>query len=319
MDAPHKHCERCKHNVLKGDIWMNLGIDVGNGYVKLCNGKLFPSRVKIGEKLGIGKQTKNVHYVEYKENQYVVGEGALIVGEHKHGTFEYELLLMTGIALSSNDDFIQGNICVGLPWENFARQKKQLKERILAIGQQHITVDGISKNVCIDKCQVFVEGAYPILTGHDEHCLVIDMGTGTINISEWVDGEHKSHATYTEAMLMLYSKAASALNEEYGTKFKPMDIEKLLDKVEIPVFGEKKNITFIRAIIQNGITEMCSYINNKFNIETVENIYLIGGGGGDTLNYWKNNYPIIKLVSDNQFINVKVFGDVAKEAFGENA
>lgn len=304
---------------------MKIAIDLGNGYTKLMKGESFPSRVKVGERFDINKKNKS-HQVTYDDISYIVGgeTGAMAMGEDKYEKIEYEVCLMTAIALSSEDRLIEANLVVGLPWENYKRQKDFVKERIEKIGQKKITVNGDLKIIRIMQCEVFVEGALPFLLQdelrEDEKTLVIDMGMGTINISLWEGVDHVDHSTYPKGMFKLYSEIAKKLNEPNGTDYMPIDIRTLLYKNTITnPKGEKVDITWIRNDVQNFINEVASSINGDYPVRTIEKIYLVGGGGMDTVTYWENAYKNkLKLYDDAQYANVRVYEYIASEVYEDD-
>lgn len=304
---------------------MKISIDVGNGYTKLMNRESFPSRVKVGKNFKLNKKVKS-HQVEYKGISYIVGgdTGAYAIGEDKYETIEYEVCLMTAIALSSDDKLIEANVVVGLPWENYVRQKDIVKNKIEKLGQQKITVGDDTKIIRILGCEPFVEGALPFILQdeieEDEEILVIDMGMGTINISHWKGIDHENHSTYPKGMMKLYSEIAKKINEPHGTKLLPPDIRTLLYKNTITnPKGEKVDITWIKNDIQNFINEVVSFINSDYPVDRVEKIYLIGGGSMDTVSYWETAYiDKLELYKDAQYANVKVYEYIANEVFEDD-
>lgn len=304
---------------------MKIAIDLGNGYTKLMNGDSFPSRVKVGKKFEINKKDKSLQ-VSYDNVDYIVGgeTGALSIGEEKYEKVEYEVCLMTAIALSSEDALIEANLVVGLPWENYTRQKDMLKKRIEKIGQKKITVNGDTKIIRIIACEVFVEGALPFLLQdiikEDEKSLVIDMGMGTINISLWEGIDHVDHSTFPMGMLKLYSEIAKKINEPHGTRYLPIEVRKLIYKNSITnPRGEKVDISWIKNDVQNFINEVVSFINGGYPSDRIDKVFLIGGGGMDTVSYWENEYKDrLDLYKDAQFANVKVYEYIASEVFEDD-
>ncbi|KZL88732.1 ParM/StbA family protein [Clostridium magnum] len=296
---------------------MARGIDIGNGYVKF-QGKKFASRTKIGEKTAFGKQKKEIHYVTYDGVNYVVGEGAIFTGDDRYFSNQYTVCLLTALALGSgNEDFIEESVVVGLPERKYKLIGEKLKKHITSLGQKQISVDGKEYTIRIKDALVFIESAYPILKEIEYNVIVIDNGAGTINVTQWEDLSIINSATYNEAMYKMYAEIASYLNTNKGADFKPTDIEKIFNKKTTIINQEETDITDIRPIISNHIGEIASYIKNDFKYKDAKAIYLIGGGGADAINYWKNDFPKIKLVENNQFINSEVYDAIAKEEFGD--
>ncbi|KEI18298.1 MULTISPECIES: ParM/StbA family protein [Clostridium] len=297
---------------------MNIGIDVGNGYTKLPVGK-FASRVKIGERVGFGKHKKEVHYVKYNDINYIIGQGAPFTGDERYFSEYYKVCLLTSIALSeNNEDFIDANVVVGVPEKKYKLIGDKLKKHIIGYGQQQITVNDKEYTIRITDCIVFIEAAYPILTEDESNVIVIDNGAGTINVTQWEELSILNSATYNESMYKMYADISSYLNLNKGSDYKPTDIEKLLNKKTAIINNVETDITDIRPIVENHITEIASFIKNDFKVKNASKIYLIGGGGADTINYWKKHFPVIELVPESQSINQKVYQTVADNEFGED-
>ncbi|HDK7180788.1 TPA: ParM/StbA family protein [Clostridium botulinum] len=297
---------------------MAKGIDIGNGYVKFDD-KKFATRVKVGEKIGFGKQKKEVHYVEYEGVKYIVGKGSIFTGDDRYFSKEYEICLLTAIALSNKDeDFIEENIVVGLPEKKFKLISPKLTKHLKEIGQKQIIVDDKKYTIRINDALVFIECAYPLLEGIEDNVMIIDNGAGTVNVTQWEDLSIINSATYGEAMYKMYGAISSYLNTNKGSDFKPMDIEKILNKKTTTINQEEVDITDIRPIIQNHIKEIASYIKNDFDYKNAKRICLIGGGGSDTINYWENEFSKIELVDNSQFINCQIYDSIAAEEFGDD-
>lgn len=296
---------------------MNLGIDVGNGYTKYVGGK-FASRIKIGEKVGFGKQKKDVHSVKYKGINYLVGQGAPFTGDERYFDEYYKICLLTGIALSAGkEDFIEANVVVGIPEKKYKLFSKKLKDSILKYNQEQITVDDKEYTIRIKDCIVFIEAAYPILIEDEDNVITIDNGAGTINVTQWEGLAILNSATYNDSMYKMYSDIANYLNDNKGSEYLPTDIESILNKKTAIINNIETDITDIRPIVENHITNIGSFITNAFKIKEAVRIYLVGGGGADTINYWKKQFPKIQLVTDSQCINQKVYQSVANAEFGE--
>ncbi len=294
---------------------MAIGIDVGNGYTKFGNQK-FASRVKVGEINKFGKKKSEIHNVEYEGMNYIVGQGAIFTGDDRYFTKEYEICLLTAIALYCKKDFPKESIVVGLPEKKQKLLGDKLEDYLKSLGQKQITVDGKKYTVRINDALVFIEGAYPILEGIEDNVIVIDNGAGTINVSQWEDLSILNAQTYNEAMYKMYAEIAGYLNLNKGTDYNPMDVQKFFNDETITVDQKEVDITDARAIIASHIKEIASYIRNDFDYKSAKKIYLIGGGGADTQTYWQDEFEI-KLIDDAQFINVKVYDAIAKDNFEE--
>ncbi|SNX54143.1 ParM/StbA family protein [Thermoanaerobacterium sp. RBIITD] len=131
---------------------MNIGLDLGYGYVKGVNDKgkriLFPSIVSIGfDRLLSGLFNSNESIVENMyvkiadddgEKSYYIGElakregfsDAFLLDIDKHNQEETKALLAAATALLMSDDDNTINIATGLPLEQYQTYKKQFQEEI---------------------------------------------------------------------------------------------------------------------------------------------------------------------------------------------
>ena len=289
---------------------MSFGGDIGHGYVKTIE-TIFPSKVKVGKNLGFGKKKKDTYEVTVGEQVYTVGDGALFTGDNRYFTVEYKVALLTAIALNNpEEDFIDTLVVIGVPITRHGRLASKISEYYTGM-QETIVIEGREVTIRINDLHVFIEGAYPVLTGEDGRVITIDMGAGTINVTEFVDGSPEKYTTYPDAMYRMYEEVATYLNVTKGGDFKPTDIEPILNRKAISINQEKVDITDIRPIIASHIGEMASLISNTFSVGRADAIYLIGGGSMDTYNYWRKVMPTAVLVEDSQNINCRVFNMMA--------
>lgn len=289
---------------------MYFGGDIGHGYVKTIK-TMFPSKVKVGKNLGFGKKKKDTYEVELGGQVYTVGDGALFTGDNRYFTIEYKVALLTAIALNNpEEDFIDTVVVIGTPITRHNRLASKIAEHYTGM-QETMVIEGREVTIRINDLHVFIEGAYPVLTGEDGRVITIDMGAGTINVTEFVDGSPEKYTTYPDAMYKMYEEIATYLNVTKGGDFKPTDIEPILNRKTISINQEKVDITDIRPIIASHIGEMASLISNTFSVGRADSIYLIGGGSMDTYNYWKKVMPTAILVEDSQNINCRVFNMMA--------
>lgn len=289
-----------------------FGGDIGHGYVK-TKMVMFPSKVKVGKNLGFGKKKKDTYETLLDGQLYTVGDGAMFTGDNRYFTVEYKVALLTAIALNNpQEDFIDTLVVIGTPITRHARLASKIAEYYTGM-QETIIVEGREVTIRINDLHVFIEGAYPVLTGELGRIVTIDMGAGTINVTEFVDGSPEKYTTYPDAMYKMYEEVATYLNVTKGGDFKPTDIEPILNRKTITINQQLVDITDIRPIIASHIGEMASLISNTFSLGRADHIYLIGGGSMDTYNYWKKVLPTAELIKDSQNINCKVFNMIAGE------
>ena len=294
-----------------------VGVDVGNAYTK--TGKVrFSTKVRIGEKLnGVGKSKKDVHSVVFNGENYVVGEGSIFTTEERYFSTQYSICLLTAIALRfPEQDFIDVTVCVGLPF----KRHKHYAARLAATynGKQfNIEVNSKEYTIRINAMEVFVEGALPILTENTGKVITIDVGGETTDVTQFNNLEIEAFDTYPTAMNSIYADVCDYLSNNDKGDFLPYEVEKFFNKTKIRVDQKEVDISGIRNVIQQSITELASIIKNKFDIQNADEIIIIGGGGMDTYTYWKNEFKTATLQEDSQFINSLIYEQVAKEVASE--
>lgn len=298
---------------------MIKGIDLGNGYTKYGEGK-FASKVNFGEISAFGKKKQDVHQVEYNGMKFIVGEGSSFSTGNRYFSDYYKICLLTAIALNEKEeDFINAKIVIGVPFLKHKLVAASLKDHIMKFGQEEIIVDKNKYTIRIEDVSVFVEGAYPMLTEDESRILVIDMGRGTINVTLWDDMSIENGDTFDESLNKMYNEIAKYLKENKpgASQITSSDIENLLNKKKAIIGNETIDISEIKYIVQNNIQKIANDIMSTFKYQTVEKIYVMGGGGADTYQYWKDYFPKAELIKDYQNINQKVYDKIASEKFGE--
>ncbi len=290
---------------------MKIGIDLGNGYVKLKN-KKFASRVKVGRLATFGERRSDVFEVIYDGVYYTVGEGQVFTTDERYFTDDYKICLLTAIAESTNEDVIEAEICVGMPVSSFMSNKRGEVEKYLNnLGVQKIILNGVEKIINIKKAIVFVEGAYVIESKDKENVITIDIGAGTVNIIQWENQVPVEFDTKYKSFYNLYSKIAKHLKDTNRGVVSPAYIEENLGAESIIINQINVDIKDTHKIIEKHIIELASEINGYFNVSQASKIQILGGGAFPTFKYWKNIYKDgCELIADSQFVNSKIYEKV---------
>lgn len=290
---------------------MNIGIDLGNGYVKF-KGKKFASKVKMGRLANFGKKKEDVYQVKYHDAEYVVGEGEFFVTDDRYFTNDYKVCLLTAIALSSDESVIDANICIGLPVMKFMSDIKEKVESYLKnnLNVERITVQGVQKIINIKSITVFVEGALIVKTKDQGNVITIDIGAGTVNIIQWENQVPVQFDTKNKSFYNLYSKISKYLKDTNRGDVSTEYIEKTLGEDEITINQKKVNIKDTHIIIEKHVRELASEITTAFDLSRASKVLLMGGGALPTYKYFKNIIPSIDLIDNSQFINSEIYEKV---------
>lgn len=299
---------------------MNFGIDLGNGFAKYSLGKKFASKIRKGSlsKVAGVKTSDEVHEVVYEGEKWVVGEGTSFIGQDRYFGKNYEIALLTAIALASKKkrNPVEANIVVGVPVDHYNNMAEKVGEHIENTGVKEITVDGRLYIVDIKSGNVFIEGALPIKDNDDSHIITIDVGAGTVNIIEWEEQTMVKHYTNNGSFNEMYFNIAQFLNGKHSTRLNPEMVQNLIGKETMETrTGTVEIASDIQEIINNTIENILSYTTG-FNFEGCKKVKVFGGGAFQTFKAWKKFIPKAEHVEDCQFVNQQVYETVA-EAINE--
>ncbi|HHD2753315.1 TPA: hypothetical protein ACOTG0_002124 [Clostridium perfringens] len=293
-----------------------IGIDLGNANVKTSNRVIFESRVKPE----ITSMNENDIKVKYDGIEYTVGsyDGALNIRKNKHKKKAYKVSLLTAIALSYKSNFINCNVVVGVPVEDYndVDFTEDIKKTISNYNEvEEITVNGVVKKIKIENVEVFCESGIVFSNRErfeNEKTLVIDFGGSTIDVSFW-DGLRLSKSrTYKEGMITLYENIIKRVNDEFGTKLNSNLASDMIGKTEYEIDQEVKNIKFIDSVVENYVDGLTSYINQYFPAESANSIQLIGGGAIQLAKLLKDEYDKSNLVEDAEYANADNYAKVGE-------
>ena len=104
---------------------------------------------------------------------------------------------------------------------------------------------GMEQHIKINRVMVLPQSLAPIITNRryiDSRVVVIDIGSGTIDVSEIIKGKLKSTLTVEKGCTKLYSKIAQKMNTEFGTKFNTDDVESMIEDEVFILNGESRAI-----------------------------------------------------------------------------
>lgn len=287
-----------------------LGLDNGYHFTKTNEMIKFLSTVSKGH----DDYNSNILEIEVNGVNYIVGEpnGDYIVDADKFKSEEgIELLKITSlmaIGLSyPNEKFIETNIVGGLPVAYYSKQREDYIKTIKELDGTTIRINkiGFNQTIKINEVLVIPQSVGVVFEKNlgKETSLVIDIGGGTWDVSQFNGYKMEKKATYGEGMLVLYSKIAQFLNSTYYTKYTANDIYDLIERGFFTVDGEKKSIVVVENIIKNHVSNVIANIKRDFEVSSVDNIFLIGGGADVLLKYTKDIIPQAKIEKNTVFSN----------------
>lgn len=292
-----------------------LGLDNGYNFTKTSEGVSILSTIKHG----IDYINTNVIQVLIKDKNYIVADenGTYIADADKLKSKESRELLkvctLTSIGLSYPEEtFIDVEVVAGLPVDYFSNQKDEFKALLESFNEK-ITINSIGREqkIRITKATIYPQSAGVVFSKakqvKGETSLVIDIGGGTWDISQFDGLKLTKKRSYSEGMLILYSKMAQFLNSEFYTKFNTSDIYALTERRFFTVAGERKDISVADEVIENHVSKVITDLKRDFDTTNVDNIFLIGGGAKPLYELLKKAFPNATLEAEAQMANAKCF------------
>jgi len=297
---------------------LKLGIDLGNGYTKF-KGVAFASKTKVGRlasMAGLGEKPDDIHEVGYKGTTYIVGAGEPFTAPDRYFTTDYDLCLLTAIALNSDDIAIDTEVCVGLPITHFmdVALRHRLAEHIMDLSKNEpakLTLNGQDKLIRIKRVLVFAEGAYVMHTMDADNVITIDLGAGTINITQWDGMTPVAYDTVPKSFNKLYREIANHIKNTNRGTVTPAHVEKYFGKDEIEINGKMVNIKDTHEMIRKYVTGLVSTVFDICEVAEAKKIQVLGGGAEATRDYWKDAFGEaragVEVLDRSQFTNSEIY------------
>lgn len=303
-----------------------LGLDNGFNFTKTSKDITIASAITEGV-----DHINDIVQVEFKDKNYVIGstDGEYIVDADKLKNPEtrkvLEICTLTSIGMSyPKERDIEVNIVAGLPIAYYSKQKDDFKAMLENIDSS-ITINkiGQKQNIRINKVLVYPQSAGVVIKKaatnpeiKKESSIVIDIGGGTWDVSQFQGLQLVKKATYQQGMLIQYSKVSQYLNSNYYTNFKANEIYDLLKRDTFTAEGEKVSIGVVIPTIEKHNNLVIADIKRDFDINNVDNVFIIGGGAEETESYIKPHAPGAVVEKDAQMCNAKSFEYMGKAQFG---
>lgn len=303
---------------------MILAVDNGFHMTKNSKGVHFYSTIRKGEDV----INNNAIQVIVDGESYIVGEsnGEYISDADKLKTESNRknliLCTLTSIALAyPKDEEIDITLVVGTPVSLFAKQKDQLKEVMSKLPNSiYVNKTGLKHKINVKEVLVFPQGISTVFRHFkeisDNSSMVIDIGGGSVDVSEFSGLKVVEKATYFDGMLVLYEKIAQFINNEHYTNFKSDQIYGLLERGFFTANGERVSMSIVSDLIEHHVSELMTKINRSFSINNVDNVFLTGGGAKQLRPYLQQYISNIQVENNAQFSNANGFEYMAKLQLG---
>lgn len=303
---------------------MILGLDNGYYYTKTSEKVMFKSSFEEGQEIDINKDSIEIRL---DNKDYVIGskKGQFVADGNKVDSKVTELCTLTAIAKSfPNERVIECNLVAGLPVAYYSTQKEDFKNKLVSYGMRNIFTKTGEKQykeqtIRITDVEVFPQSVGVVFMNaknyKNETTLVIDIGGGTIDVSYFEGLKMVDKATYDEGMLVLYTKLSQKSNSEYETKFKPYDMDKIIQNETMQTGQGKINTSVFDVLIDKHVNDVMTEIKRQFKYNSVNNTLLIGGGSIRLEDRLKKHIKDAILVDNAQFVNADAFALMGQMKF----
>ena len=169
---------------------MIIGIDHGNRNMKTAN-TVFSAAIQPLQ----ARPDSLEHILEYQNQFYYVG-GKVPEKECVDKTENENYYLLTLAALAQEMRFrglTDASVKMGaaLPPRRFQQQKESFKKYLLKTKELHFRYEGVHYHVSLENVFVFMQGhvvIHTLLEAVPGYCLLVDIGGGTTDLVEFVDG-----------------------------------------------------------------------------------------------------------------------------------
>ncbi len=291
-----------------------LGLDNGYNFTKTSEEVKFLSSIRKGHDV----YNDDTLEIEVDGVNYIIGEkdGTFIADgdklKTKEGKLNLQITTLAAIALSFKDkDIIDVTPVVGTPVAYYEDQRDPLYNIIKELDGKAVCINKLDKKqiIKIKDVLVFPQSAGVVFKKRlgKENSLVIDIGGGTWDVSQFEGYKLVKKATYPEGMLILYSNIAQYLNNKYYTNYDSSDIYDLIHRDFFSVEGEKKSMKEVEPIIREHTLKVLTKIKRDFDINGVDNRIAIGGGAEEVKDILIEEIKNIEIEKRADFTNAETF------------
>lgn len=294
-----------------------IAVDKGTAYTKTSSLISFKSTVREYREDELNFSQDKI-IVEYHNKKYVIGEdGRTNTNLFKSEQEETKLLVLTGIALSKPmKPYQRVHLVTGLPIGRIGYERDNMKKLFqyttnkLVVNNQQYTID-------IGRAEIFPEGASSFyhLQNIDEG-LIIDIGGLSIDTALYTKGKKLSkYSTYRLGIMPLYREIANHIGSKYSLTLNEWLVHDILED-GLSINGAKVDLD-ISNIVGEYLQQILQALEFDYNIPSVRNIFLTGGGGMFLYPYIKKHIERVQLIDNARFSNVLTYQLLGEVLFNE--
>ena len=300
---------------------MFIGWDGGRSFTKIAYNHdvvCFPSYVMQGKQLDLTSSgdIMNNLIVDINGEQYFVGN----LAKQEGGSREFTKakaehpntipLLLTSVALVSEEDIVSPKIVVGLPISDYQKQAKSFESKIKGIYEIKLPHKELLLDIRADNVICFPEGAGTAWnlvldsSGRVSNSALISKQIGILDI-----GWKTMNFCALQGMNYDNSKSGTlplGISTAFKSFYKRISNEQDLTLSEAETLFLKHGQPELKQLAQKIKDDISVWWTN---LGIFDSIYLAGGGGVALADYFDDKF---KVVDDAQYSNAKGFLKIAK-------
>ena len=296
---------------------MRIGVDKGSVYTKTKDIILRSIIRELGNEVEVKGLDTFGTKITINDKRYVVGEkGEFATDLLKSQTEATKNLIYTAIALSKPADMEKIDLVVGLPIGQYTRQKQAMKELLSEKSPITYSVGRDESRFIINRVEVFPEGAgafYSLDTNKftKSKVMIIDIGGLSVDVVVFIENKMAVYFTYQLGMMKLFSRLASELNRVFDTEYTEWDMHDVLIN-GCKVNGKLQDLHFLHELCNDHVDTIYRKIKIDFDVKTLDEIILVGGGGLFLHSALKDYMPQLWLPENYLTANVEGFDRIAE-------
>lgn len=292
-----------------------IAVDKGTAYTKTSELISFKSTIREYKEDELNFSQDKI-IANYNNKKYVIGnDGKTNTNLFKSQQEETKLLILTGIALSNLDTRIQTHLITGLPIGRIGYERDNMK-RLFQYTNNVITIDNQRKVIDIGLVEVFPEGASSFYYLEEDSGLIIDIGGLSIDVALYTKEKKLSkYSTYRMGVLPLYREIANYIGSKYSLTMNEWLVQDVLQD-GLSIDGVKIELN-IEHIVNKYLQQIVQALEFDYNIPSIKNIFLTGGGGEFLYPYICKIIPRTQLMNNPRFTNVLTYKLLGEVLFNE--
>lgn len=294
-----------------------IAVDKGTAYTKTSNLISFKSTIREYNTNELNFSQDKI-IVEYLNKKYVIGEnGRTNTNLFKSEQEETKLLVLAAIILSNpNERYFKTHLVTGLPIGRIGYERDYMK-RLFQYTSNKIIMNNTPYTVDIGRTEIFPEGASSFYYIQDvNEGLIIDIGGLSIDTALYTKNKKLSkYSTYRLGVLPLYREIANYIGSKYSLTLNEWAVNDILEN-GLSIDGVKVDLD-VSDIISCYLQQIIQALEFDYNIPSIQNIFITGGGGMFLYSYMKNIMSRVQLMKNARYSNVLSYRLLGEVLFNE--